>query len=419
MRREGPMETQILRKGLRLLCTVGIAGGLLAGAMSTGCGSSNKATPGGAGGTGGLSTGTGGSAAGGGTSGTSNGGTGLGGTSAGGIGGRGAGGVSGMGSGGAGTGGVGTGGISDGGVGGAPGTGGVSASGSAGAGTGGRGSGGIGSGGASTGGTGGGGNPDAGSADAAPPPVCGQLTTQAACDERSDCHSVFHQESTCTCSTPGCCMTFWFCRDGATVRCNGAVTTRNCSGNTPACQAPYVVEYKDYCTSGCVPASKCSNGACPATAPADGTSCGATSLMCVYQDCAGAGVTQAKCLGGLWSVQTVSCTPSLACPGGGVNPTSTTCGPGEICARTTSNGGAYQIIPSCIPDSCAPAPLSNQCLPSNCGAASPTTVSCSTPSGPGGAGGGAGSAGGAQGGGNAGAGGGSGSHIDAGGIDGA
>jgi hypothetical protein len=390
-RRKGPMETQILRKALRLLCTVGIAGGLLAGAMSAGCGSGNKATPGGAGGTGGLSTGTGGSAAGGGASGTGNGGTGLGGTSTGGIGGRGTGGT--------------------------PATGGVNAGGSAAAGTGGRGSGGVGSGGASPGGTGGGGNPDAGSADAPAPPVCGQLTTQAACDERSDCHSVFHQQGTCTCSTPGCCMTFWFCRDGATARCNGTVTTRNCSG-TPSCQAPYVVEYTDTnCTSGCVAASKCSNGICPATAPADGTSCGATSLMCSYQDCAGAGVTQARCLGGLWSVQTVSCTPSLQCPGGGTTSYMEYCGPGEICARTTSNGGAYQIIPSCIPDPCAPAPLSNQCISSNCGVQSPTTISCSTPSGPGGAGGGA--AGGAQGGGNGGAGGGSGSHIDALGIDGA
>jgi hypothetical protein len=412
------MEAQTSRKALRLLGTLGIAGSLLVGAMSTGCGSSTKVTPGGAGGTGGRSTGTGGSAAGGGTSGASDGGTGFGGTSVDGIGGKGTGGVGGRGSGGAGTGGVGTGGISEGGVGGAPGTGGVSAGGQAGAGTGGRGSGGIGTGGARTGGTGGGGSPDAGSADAPAPPVCGQLTTQAACDERSDCHSVFHQQSTCTCSTPGCCMTFWFCTDGATARCNGTIVTRDCSLSTPLCQAPYVVGYGDHCYQGCVPATKCSNGACPATAPADGTSCGATSLMCVYQDCAGAGVTQARCLGGLWGVQTVSCTSSLECPGGGTTSYMEHCGPGEICARTTSNGGAYQIIPSCIPDSCAPAPLSNQCVPSNCGVASPTTISCSTPSGPGGAGGGA--AGGAMGGGgNAGAGGGAGTHIDAGAIDGA
>ncbi len=411
------METQLLRKASRLLCILGIAGGLLAGAMSTGCGSSNKA-PGGAGGTSGLGTGTGGSAAGGGTSGTSNGGSGLGGTSAGGIGGRGTGGMGGTGSGSAGTGGAGTGGIPDGGGGGTPGTGGVSSGGTAGGGTGGRGSGGVGSGGASTGGAGGGGNPDASSADAPAPPVCGQLTTQAACDEHSDCHSVFQQQSPCACSTPGCCMTFWYCRDGATARCSGTITTRDCALNTPLCQAPYVVGYGNYCYEGCVLASKCSSGVCPATAPADGTSCGATSLMCSYQDCAGAGVTQARCLGGVWSVQTVSCTPSLACPGGGTVSYMAYCGPGEICARTTSNGGAYQIIPSCIPDSCAPASLSNQCVPSNCGVQSPTTVSCSTPSGPGGAGGAAGPAGGAQGG-YAGAGGGSGSPIDARGIDGA
>jgi hypothetical protein len=425
------METQTLRKALSLLCTVGIAGGFLAGAMSTGCGSSKTATPGGVGGTSGGSTGTGSSAAGGGTSGASNGGTGFGGTSAGGTGGRGTGGAGGIGSGGAATGGVGSGGVSTGGIGGAAtggsGPGGVSAGGSAGTGSGARGSGGIGTGGARNGGTDGGGNLDAGSTDAPAsldtPPACSQLTTQAACDQRGDCHSVSEQQSTCNCSTPGCCMTFDRCDSGGAVSCNGPVA---CSATTPLCQAPYVVQYGSGsfgCFYGCVLASKCSNAAtCPPTAPADGASCGATDLNCSYQDCAGAGRIQANCQGGVWSVQTVTCA-SIACTGDGTYTGGTLyCGPGQICARNYSVGGAYFIIPTCVQDTCAPAPVSIQCLTGLPGAVcnvSPTAITCSArPTGAGGAGGGAGAAGGALGGGgNVGAGGGSGSHLDAGAMD--
>jgi hypothetical protein len=370
------MGTRTLSKALAIVCTFGIA----AGPTVIGCGSSKTAAPGGLGGTGGGSSGTGASAGGGGTSLVSGGGAGFAGTSAGGAGGKSTGGGAGTsasGTGAAATGGVGTVGMSMGGAGG-------------------TGSGGLGSGGARTGGTGGGGNPDAGSSDA---PVsldtalyCVQLTTQAACDERSDCHSVFNQQSA-----------FQACVDGATAWCNGTITSRTCTATNPVCQPPYVVQYFNYCFSGCVLASKCRGGAvCPVATPADGTSCGAMDLDCSYQDCAGAGVTRAKCRAGVWSVQTVSCTATVACQGGGdMAGTVLYCGPGEKCVRTTSVGGAYRITPSCDPDNCL-----------SCGG---TSSGGGGAGGGGGGGAGGGAAGGAMGGGgNAGAG----SHIDAGAMGG-
>jgi hypothetical protein len=76
------------------------------------------------------------------------------------------------------------------------------------------------------------------------PVQCSQIRTQAACDQRSDCHSVNFASEACGCSTPGCCTTFDQCADGGAVACNGRVT---CPDATPFCEAPYVVQYLGDC----------------------------------------------------------------------------------------------------------------------------------------------------------------------------
>ena len=328
----------------------------------------------------------------------------------------GAGGRGGAGSGGTGSGGVGTGGTSSGGVGsgaGGTGPGGTSGRGGAGgSGVGGTGAGGIGAGGSSvvdagvcpsgqiwcpgcTPGTGSCGAAclglvcpalDAGTVDALlsqdAPVQCSQIRTQAACDQRSDCHAVNFASKDCGCSTPGCCTTFDYCEYGGAVACNGRVT---CSSATPFCEAPYVVQYQSNCFSGCVLASKCAaTASCPLAVPSNGANCGAVALSCVYQDCAGAGHTEATCTAGTWSVQTASC-DAMRCSGGGVYTGFVLCGADQLCMRTTGGGGAYIITPSCIDNTCAPSPVTAQCLvlPSICGLELDTPkpqVNCTEPS---------------------------------------
>ena len=356
------------------LATHGAFAGFLALAgMLVGCGSTNSGKSAGAGGHagtggslasgGGGILGSGGTSSSGGITGPSSGGAGSGSTSSGGI---------------AGTavGGVGAGGGGSGGVGGQP-------------------SGGAGSGGIGTGGTGGGGangvdagGPDAGcvgvacSQDAGSnqdvPPACSLIRTQAACDERSDCHSVSFDQRSCGCATSGCCTSFDHCDYGGTVPCSGQIS---CTQPTPYCESPYAVQYQGTCFNGCVLASKCAPAAtCPSTAPSNGGSCGGTSLSCLYQDCAGAGRTQAVCQGGAWSVQTVSC-DSVACKGGGVyHDGDVICGSGQICVHTTGGGGAYIVTPSCATNNCGSSPVSLSCvqgLSGSCAVVSDSEINCS------------------------------------------
>jgi len=150
---------------------------------------------------------------------------------------------------------------------------------------------------------------------------------------------------------------FDHCDDGGAVACDGKVT---CSFTTPFCEAPYVVQYQSGCFNGCVLASKCAaTTTCPLTAPSNGASCGSAALSCAYQDCAGAGRTQAICQAGSWSVETAVCTK---CSGGGTYTGYVYCSPDEICVLTTGGGGAYTVTPSCMTNTCAPAPLADQCL---------------------------------------------------------
>ncbi len=212
---------------------------------------------------------------------------------------------------------------------------------------------------------------------------CSQIRTQAECDQRSDCHSVSYGQQPCTCTTPGCCQRFDYCVDGGTTPCSGTIT---CTSPTQYCEPPYVPQYSNGCYWGCVLTSKCAQpGVCPQAAPSNGASCGSEAFSCAYQDCSGAGRTQADCQGGIWNVQTVPCATWL-CPGGGTySGGDMICVPGQICVRTTGGGGAYIITPSCIPNTCSPSPVSLDCLlnlglSGSCSVQSQSEIDCQAPS---------------------------------------
>jgi hypothetical protein len=97
---------------------------------------------------------------------------------------------------------------------------------------------------------------DAGSTGDAIPVSCSQLTTQGACEARSDCHPVFHDPGTCGCATKGCCARFSACADGGKATCT-MPTTMACTVVTPFCESPYVLSYTKICYEGCVLQSEC------------------------------------------------------------------------------------------------------------------------------------------------------------------
>ena len=84
--------------------------------------------------------------------------------------------------------------------------------------------------------------------------TCGQVTTQAECDSRSDCHSVFVDPGTCGCASPGCCAHFNICANGGRANCTGPVL---CLAPQPFCELPYVLSYTAVCYEGCVRQSEC------------------------------------------------------------------------------------------------------------------------------------------------------------------
>ena len=407
-----------MSRSLRVLECRGILVGIaIFGAAFAGCGSSKPggATDGGRGGTGGGTSGMGGSGSGGtvvggggtssGSGGAGTGGPGSGGVVSGGAGGKGSGGASAnpsggiIGSGGSGAGGdtksdagcapgwtmccgqclspqagicapcSGTGGTGQ--TGGAPGTGGAGGAGADGGGAGGAVDAGIcpagkiwcpgctaGTGSCLTGGCPGSAcpPPDAGAADA-PAGTCDTLTTRAACDNRSDCHSVFLDPNNCMCSSAGCCAQFNSCANGGRANCDGQVS---CGAKTPYCAGPYVVSYTSTCFEGCVLQSECAGvdaavttPACPQTAPASGSSCGSTSMSCFYDNCPGTGRTQATCTGGTWSVQTAAC-GNVSCLG---SPAVTTCPSGQLCLIVES--GTIGVM--CVNNACGQGPISPAC----------------------------------------------------------
>jgi hypothetical protein len=96
--------------------------------------------------------------------------------------------------------------------------------------------------------------PDAGTTDA-PSGGCDQATTQAACDSRVDCHSVFVDPGSCGCAMAGCCARFNRCAAGARADCSGQAL---CPMAQPFCEAPYVLSYSSGCYEGCVRQDTCS-----------------------------------------------------------------------------------------------------------------------------------------------------------------
>jgi hypothetical protein len=88
--------------------------------------------------------------------------------------------------------------------------------------------------------------------------TCAQLTSQDACEARSDCHSVFYDPGTCGCASPGCCARFSSCKEGAKAVCvSPAPGTGFCDMVTPVCEGPYVIAYTTYCYEGCVLNTEC------------------------------------------------------------------------------------------------------------------------------------------------------------------
>lgn len=290
-------------------------------------------------------------------------------------------------------------------TGGVTGSGGIGSGGAGGKSTGGSGSGGIGSGGKATGGSGSGGvgsggvsaldagvcvgaacSIDAGPGDTspsdAPVAVCSQLTAQAGCDLRSDCHTVYVDPGTCGCSSPGCCARFDHCADGGKADCTGPAT---CKIATPFCDPPYVVAFTGTCYEGCVRQTTCAPPTCPQTPPTNATACGGVDFRCAYEDCAGAGRSQATCASGTWTTQTAACT-TTTCPGAGAMTSTLTCAAGKLCVRTTSGGGVYMVQPACVDNACGKGPIAPQCLPSLSGSCSASyslsgvEINCSLPS---------------------------------------
>jgi hypothetical protein len=93
------------------------------------------------------------------------------------------------------------------------------------------------------------------SCDGSCPAPCSNLTTLAACDARTDCHSVFFNPTGCGCIGAGCCAVFSRCADGAKATCTGTPT---CQMATPHCEAPaYVVSYTASCYEGCARPTEC------------------------------------------------------------------------------------------------------------------------------------------------------------------
>jgi hypothetical protein len=224
--------------------------------------------------------------------------------------------------------------------------------------------------------------------DAGSPPVtCSQLTTQVACDARSDCHSVFEDPGTCGCAASGCCARFKSCADGGQADCVGPAL---CDLATPNCESPYVVSYRGSCFEGCVKDSTCAPPACPKTPPPNGFSCSpvsqSASQTCLYEDCAGAGTTLATCTARVWKITTGACAvmDCTAIPDG---PNPLSCSAGKICVftRTRSETGTTTTTSKCVEHTCGTGPVTLQCIPNLAGTCTPTyaiggaSVTCEVP----------------------------------------
>lgn len=255
-----------------------------------------------------------------------------------------------------------------------PGTGGRGMdAGAAGTGAGGRGTGGRaagGAGGAATGGTTGsdGGAPDAASVR------CIDITTQAACDARTDCHSVFVDPGTCGCAASGCCARFDSCADGDKADCTGPAL---CKMMEPFCESPYIVAFEGSCYEGCVKQNDCAFPACPQSSPADGSPCGPVPVTqtCYYEDCAGKGRTIATCTPGEsnWKVTTTPCT-TVACEADPASAQGIICAEGKVCIIAARDSSGIPALPAlaCVDHTCGTGPITPECISSSYGTCTPT-----------------------------------------------
>ena len=112
-------------------------------------------------------------------------------------------------------------------------------------------------------------------------------------------------------------------------------------------------------TGGTLATGGSSSVACPSKAPAASSPCTSTNLSCFYEDCAGAGRTQATCgSNGTWSVDTAACGTVTCSNYGVISPT--TCQPGQYC-RITYAGASYAM---CVTSTCGQGPVTDSCLSS-------------------------------------------------------
>ena len=112
-------------------------------------------------------------------------------------------------------------------------------------------------------------------------------------------------------------------------------------------------------TGGTLATGGSSSVACPSMAPAASSPCTSTNLSCFYEDCAGAGRTQATCgSNGTWSIDTAACGTITCSNYGVISPT--TCQPGQYC-RITYAGASYAM---CVTSTCGQGPVTDSCLSS-------------------------------------------------------
>lgn len=162
----------------------------------------------------------------------------------------------------------------------------------------------------------------------------------------------------------------------------GAAGASGAGGATGACPATFPSNGEPcapdglHCPGGacCGPSANCVNGTwqivistcplpkpCPASPPADGSSCcGGFPASCAWDECATIGSVAATCSfsTGTWTVTTEPCDGGAPCNGA-------TCAPGEICVEHQGGAG---ISFTCTKDPCGSAPLSCTCAGSICGA---------------------------------------------------
>jgi len=103
-------------------------------------------------------------------------------------------------------------------------------------------------------------------------------------------------------------------------------------------------------TSGANGGASGSGGAesCPASPPADGTSCNSSS--CFYQDCADFGRVVAECADGTWSVETGPC-DDFGCSTAGA------CEDDELCLVEASG-----TLRRCVPNTCGSSSIACDCV---------------------------------------------------------